>query len=76
MQFLSTNLNDLLKLWSRWRNLFYVTMKHESKRREGSRQIRRHMKKGRTNKKPKPLRYPDNKATLPVGQESFGVLQL
>lgn len=41
-------LNDLLKLWSQWRNLFCVTMKQESKRREGSRQIRRHEKKGRT----------------------------
>jgi hypothetical protein len=42
------DLNDLLKLWSQWRNLFCVTMKQESKRREGSRQIRRHEKKGRT----------------------------
>jgi hypothetical protein len=42
------DLNDLLKLWSTWRNLFCVTMKQESKRREGSRQIRRHEKKGRT----------------------------
>lgn len=41
------DLNDLLKLWSRWRNLFCVTMKQESKRREGSRQIRRHEKRGR-----------------------------
>lgn len=41
-------LNALLKLWSLWRNLFCVTMKQESKRREGSRQIRRHEKKGRT----------------------------
>ena len=41
-------LNELLKLWSQWRNLFCVTMKQESKRREGSRQIRRHEKKGRT----------------------------
>ena len=42
------DLNDLLKLWSQWRNLFCVTMKQESKRREGSRQIRRHEKQGRT----------------------------
>ena len=41
-------LNALLMLWSRWRNLFCVTMKQESKRREGSRQIRRHEKTGRT----------------------------
>lgn len=41
------DLNDLLKLWSQWRNLFCVTMKQESKRREGSRQIRRHEKQGR-----------------------------
>jgi hypothetical protein len=41
------DLNELLKLWSQWRNLFCVTMKQESKRREGSRQIRRHEKKGR-----------------------------
>lgn len=42
------DLNNLLKLWSQWRNLFCVTMKQESKRREGSRQIRRHEKQGRT----------------------------
>lgn len=42
------DLNSLLKLWSQWRNLFCVTMKQESKRREGSRQIRRHEKRGRT----------------------------
>ena len=42
------DLNELLKLWSRWRNLFCVTMKQESKRREGSRQIRRQEKQGRT----------------------------
>jgi hypothetical protein len=41
-------LNVLLKLWSQWRNLFCVKMKQESKRREGSRQIRRHEKIGRT----------------------------
>lgn len=42
------DLNELLKLWSQWRNLFCVTMKQESKRREGSRQIRRHEKQGRS----------------------------
>ena len=42
------DLNELLKQWSRWKNLFCVTMKQESKRREGSRQIRCHEKKGRS----------------------------
>ena len=42
------DLNELLKQWSMWKNLFCVTMKQESKRREGSRQIRRHEKKGRS----------------------------
>jgi hypothetical protein len=42
------DLNELLKLWSQWRNLFCVTMKQESKRREGGRQIRRHEKQGRS----------------------------
>jgi len=42
------DLNELLKLWSLWRNLFCVPMKQESKRREGSRQIRRHEKRGRS----------------------------
>ena len=41
-------LNELLKLRSLWRNLFCVTMKQESKHRDGSRQIRRHEKTGRT----------------------------
>lgn len=45
---LREELNELLKRWSLWKNLFCVTMKQESKRREGSRQIRRHEKKGRT----------------------------
>lgn len=45
---LLADLNDLLKLWSQWRNLFCVTMKQESKRREGSRQIRCHEKQART----------------------------
>lgn len=42
------DLNELLTLWSRWRNLFCVTMKQADKRREGSRQIRRHETRGRT----------------------------
>jgi hypothetical protein len=42
------DLNKLLKLWSQWRNLLCVTMKQESKRREGSRQIRRREKQGCT----------------------------
>lgn len=42
------DLNTLLKLWSLWKNLFCVTMKQASKHREGSRQIRRHEKQGRT----------------------------
>lgn len=42
------DLNELHKLWSQWRNLFYVPMKQESKRREGSRQVRCHEKQGRT----------------------------
>jgi hypothetical protein len=41
-------LNHLLKLWSQWRNLFCVTMKQQSKQRQGSRQIRRHEKQSRT----------------------------
>jgi hypothetical protein len=42
------DLNALLKLWSQWRNLFCVRMNQESKWREGSRQIRRHEKRGRS----------------------------
>ena len=41
-------LNELLKLWSLWRNLFCVTMKQSEKRREGSRQIRVHEKQSHT----------------------------
>ena len=41
-------LNEVLEKWSLWKNLFCVTMKQESKRREGSRQIRRHHKKSKT----------------------------
>ncbi len=41
-------LNELLKLWSQWRNLFCVTMKQTGKRRQGSRQIRSHEKQSRT----------------------------
>jgi hypothetical protein len=42
------DLNELLMLWSQWRNLFCVTMKQESKQRRGSRRSRRHEKQGRT----------------------------
>lgn len=41
-------LNELLSEWSLFKNLFCVTMKQESKRREGSRQIRRHENQSRT----------------------------
>jgi len=41
-------LNKLLEKWSLWKNLFSVTMQQESKRREGSRQIRRHHKISKT----------------------------
>ena len=37
-------LNQLLKLKCLWRNLYCVTMKQQSKHREGSRQIRKHEK--------------------------------
>ena len=47
-QELLDSLNELLKLWSRWKNLFCVTMKQASKHREGSRQIRRHEKTSQT----------------------------
>jgi len=42
------DLNELLKLWSLWRNLFCVTMKQSGKKREGSRQVRTHEKRSRT----------------------------
>ena len=41
-------LNELLSMWSLWKNLFCVTMKQESCRREGSRQVRRHARTSRT----------------------------
>jgi transposase InsO family protein len=41
-------LNELLRTWSLWRNLYCVTMEQISKRREGSRQIRQHAKTSRT----------------------------
>jgi len=45
---LLSELNELLSLWSLWKNLYCVTMKQASCRREGSRQVRRHEKKNRT----------------------------
>jgi hypothetical protein len=42
-------LNELLQLWSLWKNLYCVTMKQESRRREGSKFVRRH---GKTNHTP------------------------
>lgn len=41
-------LNETLRLWSLWKNLYNVTMEQTSKRREGSRQIRTHAKTSRT----------------------------
>lgn len=41
-------LNKLLCAWGLWRNLYCVTMEQTSKRREGSRQIRRHARTSRT----------------------------
>lgn len=41
-------LNELLSLWSLWKNLYCVTMKQESCHREGSKQVRRHSKKSYT----------------------------
>lgn len=41
-------LNELLTLWSLWKNLYCVTMKQESCHREGSKQVRRHCKKSYT----------------------------
>jgi len=41
-------LNGLLSLWSLWKNLYHVSMEQTEKRREGSRQIRRHAKRSRT----------------------------
>ncbi len=47
-QELLPELNELLGLWSLWKNLYCVTMKQESCHREGSKQIRRHSKKSYT----------------------------
>lgn len=41
-------LNELLRIWSLWRNLYCVTMEQTSKRREGSKQIRTHARTSRT----------------------------
>lgn len=43
-----TELNELLKLWSLWKNLYNVTMKQESRIREGSKYVRRHAKTSHT----------------------------
>lgn len=40
--------NELLSLWSLWKNLYHVSMEQVSKTREGSRQVRRHAKRSRT----------------------------
>lgn len=47
-QELLSELNELLSLWSLWKNLYCVTMKQESCRRQGSKQIRRHSKRSYT----------------------------
>lgn len=41
-------LNELLQLWSLWKNLYSVTMKQKSRVREGSKFVRRHSKKSYT----------------------------
>ena len=41
-------INQLLELWSKWRNLFSATMKQQSRIRQGSRMIRRHEKTPQT----------------------------
>ena len=41
-------MNELLRIWSLWRNLYCVTMEQTSKRREGSKQIRTHARTNRT----------------------------
>ena len=43
-----TELNELLKLWCLWKNLYCVTMKQESRIREGSKHVRRHAKTSHT----------------------------
>lgn len=47
-QELLTRLNELLSLWSLWKNLFCITMKQENCHRDGTKQVRRHEKKSRT----------------------------
>jgi hypothetical protein len=47
-QELLPELNELLSLWSLWKNLFSVTMKQESCHRVGSKQVRRHSKISQT----------------------------
>lgn|GEM_PF-4804709 len=42
------DLDGLLREWSLWKNLLCVTMKQQSKWREGSRQVRRHDKRSYT----------------------------
>lgn len=41
-------LKEMVKLWSRWNNLYSATMKQEEKKREGGRLIRRHEKRPKT----------------------------
>jgi len=41
-------IDQLLELWSKWRNLYSVTMKQQSRTRQGSRLIRRHEKTPQT----------------------------
>ena len=41
-------INQLLGIWSKWRNLFSATMKQESRSRQGGRLIRRHEKTPQT----------------------------
>lgn len=41
-------LNELLARWSLWKNLYCVTMEQLSRKREGSKQIRKHAKRNRT----------------------------
>lgn len=41
-------INELLEVWSRWKNLYCTTMEQLSATREGSKQKRRHVKKPQT----------------------------
>jgi len=47
-QELQEDLNELLKLWSLWKNLYCVTMKQKSKNRIGGKQVRSHHKESHT----------------------------